>query len=357
MNTTENQNDPYAHLKQAWEDGRRIRYKTVDGGWSPWVQKGSGIVLSWVNAPSGYEIEPLPADKWAKEKTAHAQGKGIEYKMLGGYWMEATRPSWSNDGTVEFRIAPDLAPTYHTTAVVEQRREEAAAINASMNPAPAGKLSDEELGEIGAKAGVQWYNKHGPHGQTLLYLAEDGTGGYAKDADPRTAIARAVREAVEKEQAEEIAQLTAELSTVNAERAETRVIRSEMIKAQAELAKANAELERLRWRPVSVKPTEADADTYLQVVVSYVGREMEWGGFYAIETWPWAGDDVACWRPFCPPPAPTAEEVERERFEKACAQYGLSFTRDEGGNYRDSRTLVLFDVWQAARAAKEGEKV
>jgi hypothetical protein len=55
-------------------------------------------------------------------------------------------------------------------------------------------------------------------------------------------------------------------------------------------------------------------------------------------------------------PAPSAEEVERERFEKSCAQYGLSFTRDEGGNYRDSRTLVLFDVWQAARAAKEGEK-
>ena len=160
--------------------------------------------------------------------------------------------------------------TYHTPNVVQQRREEAAAINAAMNPAPAlpagvginpapyaGKMSDEQLGELGAKA----------------------CGLYCYIGDNRTtAFARAVREAMEKEQAEEIraltaqkqaykeraeskhgcwmqelnrvsaaeeeiARLTAEVQSLNESyRVAGRVVRE----VQAELVKANAELERLR---------------------------------------------------------------------------------------------------------------
>jgi len=157
--------------------------------------------------------------------------------------------------------------TYHTPNVVQQRREEAAAINAAMNPAPAlpagvginpapyaGKMSDEQLGELGAKA----------------------CGLYCYIGDNRTtAFARAVREAVEKEQAEEIRALTAQKQAYK-ERAESkhgcwmqelnraeeeitrltaevqslnesyRVAGRVVREVQAELVKANAELERLR---------------------------------------------------------------------------------------------------------------
>lgn len=91
--------------------------------------------------------------------------------------------------------------TYHTTAVVQQRREEAAAINAAMNPAPAGKLTDEQLANAAAESCLKYMTA-----ETRIecdYAAES----FAKHQPARAAFARAVREAVEAKQAEEITSL------------------------------------------------------------------------------------------------------------------------------------------------------
>jgi len=174
-----------------------------------------------------------PADKWAAEKAAHALGKRIETRWMHDgdwtHWVTCKRHSstWHSEYTSqEYRIAQD--------------------------PAPAGK-TDEQLGEIGkaaAKCTVHW-------------------------SQINTAFAAAVREAVEKEQAEEIRALTAQKQAYK-ERAESkhgcwmqelnraeeeitrltaevqslnesyRVAGRVVREVQAELVKANAELERLR---------------------------------------------------------------------------------------------------------------
>jgi hypothetical protein len=85
--------------------------------------------------------------------------------------------------------------------------------------------------------------------------------------------------------------------------------------AGVELAKANAELERLRWRSVEVKPTTEDAD--------------------------WKG-------PFCPPPAPTAEEVSRAKFNT-----WYDARCKDPSKHKTALREAMFDSWQAARASKE----
>lgn len=139
----------------------------------------------------------------------------------------------------------------------------------------------------------------------------------------------------------------------NFDRTRKALVESQLLQlaTQKALAKANAELVRLRWRPVRVKPTEADADSAGRITTTSKRGEA----------WqvPWhtnlEGTLATHWRPFCPPPIPTAEEKERAEFEKACVQFDVSFTRDIGGNYRDSRTLVLFEVWMLSRASAESK--
>lgn len=379
--------DPYAHLKLAWANKRRIRTRRKGSdGWSEWNQPGD-VVFYWNLPPECYEIEPLPADKWAAEKAAHAQGKRIEVRPIGhadDQWAVCNhQPMWVEH--CEYRIAPD--------------------------PAPAGKLTDVQLGEIGAKAAKQHVNSN-------LMAVGETCWQWENHKSARTAFAAAVREAVEKEQTEEIARLTAIIEqaiemvntpgttkgnlpqAINAkimqcdefhdatlkklDAAKTEIerlkgeyssllqaykkleateqktrdaydramtdcvtLRAEHNALTAEFAKANAELERLRWHSVEVKPTREDADPEGYVLVC--GVDSKCRGIHDIRH-PFGSHD-SHWMPFpSPPPAPTAEEVERADFEKACAQFDVSFTRDEGGNYRDSRTLVLFDVWQLARA-------
>ncbi len=142
-----------------------------------------------------------PADKWAAEKAAYAQGKRIECRYRSVQekpWETTLIPSWLDE--FEYRIAPYPAQTYHTHTVVQQRREEAAAINAAMNPAPAGKLTDEQLAEIYQNTTAA------SHVGQSVYKWDELTQDHR---DARIQGIRAVREAVEKEQAEEIAQLTA----------------------------------------------------------------------------------------------------------------------------------------------------
>ena len=175
--------------------------------------------------------------------------------------------------------------TYHTPNVVQQRREEAAAINAAMNPAPAlpagvginpapyaGKMSDEQLGELGAKAcGLYCYigdnrttafaravreamdkeyeaeleklkNEHTMEFIQLNHALPISRDGGLKIIDHAIATVNDLTAEVAKHD-EEITRLTAEVQSLNESyRVAGRVVRE----VQAELVKANAELERLR---------------------------------------------------------------------------------------------------------------
>lgn len=322
MNTAENQNDPYAHLKQALEDGRRIRVRRDHTDpWSKWCKKGD-VTFHWNVPVDHYEIEPLPANKWAAEKAAHAQGKRIERREGNQDWQRCLDPQWFYQ--CEYRIAPD--------------------------PAPAGKLTDEQLAE---KARAEVLSLKGAICSIAAWTTLPGS--------ILNIFARAVREAVEKEQAEETARLTAErdLNQQHYHNAmdELRTKRRTSHELQAELAKANAELERLRWRSVEVKPTQEDADPQGQVeIFLQAGTSSR----FNIVNFPWNGWQVIWWRPFCPPPAPTAEEVERERFEAAYLENYPAGMPDlqlsEDGEYRTPSVRCGFKMWQAARAAKEVEK-
>jgi len=389
MNTAENQNDPYAHLKQALEDGRRIRVRRDHTDpWSKWCKKGD-VTFHWNVPVDHYEIEPLPANKWAAEKAAHAQGKRIERREGNQDWQRCLDPQWFYQ--CEYRIAPD--------------------------PAPAGKLTDEQLAE---KARAEVLSLKGAICSIAAWSTLPGS--------ILNIFARAVREAVEKEQAEEIARLTAIIEqaiemvntpgttkgnlpqAINAkimqrdefhdatlkklDAAKTEIerlkcayssllqaykkleateqktrdaydramtdcvtLRAEHNALTAEFAKANAELERLRWRSPEIRPQPGDADKY-----SMVNVDLGEGAIsnFNINKWPWESYNIKAWRPFCPPPAPTAEEVERERFEAAYLENYPAGMPDlqlsEDGEYRTPSVRCGFKMWQAARAAKEGEK-
>lgn len=339
-------------------------------------------------------VEPLPADKWAAEKAAHAQGKAIEQRTKKedsgewGEWLPVSFPMWKTVSWSEYRIAPD--------------------------PAPAGKLTDEQLGYDASFKALQ------AHGVTMVSLSKSEPT-FELDAKIRTTIARAVREAVEKEtpwgannetkeqwmarwrkkyesvenglteqleleqalknsalanqaacceilvkKAEEIARLTAELD----ERRHVMAmivrrighglhglshteIEPAVVKIVEELAKANAELERLRWISRDILPArdDADANGYVNCLKRDGNTCMQkiGGDFH---------ESIAFWRPFCPPPAPTAEEVERERFEiwAATSSFGHDLTRTPCGKYYNSvLTCEAWELWQAARASKEGK--
>lgn len=111
-----------------------------------------------------------------------------------------------------------------------------------------------------------------------------------------------------------------------------------------------------------MKPTREDADEGGFVTVLRADKLtaiVQWdaNGFNPDFDWRQISQSLRYtkWRAAALPPAPTAEEKERAEFEKACVQFDVSFTRDIGGNYRDSRTLVLFEVWMLARASAESK--
>jgi len=424
MNTTENQNDIYAHL--------RLEYlRSLCGGYEPHCAGWTRQML-----PDGYR--PL-----AKGEVIQNGVDEIYYEFATPKWHKCSSPEGTSamptmqhrrtKRPIEYHIAPDPAPTYHTPNVVQQRREEAAAINTAMNPAPAGKLSDKELGVIGAKEASNWLKERA---HTFSMVVNDSSAWWGQDAPARTAFARAVREAVEKEQTEEIARLTAiieqaiemvntpgttkdnlpqainakimqrdefhdatlkrldvakaEISRLKTEyesllkvyknadegarnmhselkrlQSASRMCTADMDALKDQLAKANAELERLRWRSVEVKPTREDGDRDGKVTVIHKDGVMyEWHWNMAFH------ENHRAWRPFCPPPALSAEEVERERFEKAyreewerCEGQDSKwkfdprvFTRDDQGRYIAQGVEPSWRMWKLARAAKEGEK-
>lgn len=353
----------------------------------------------------------IAQDKLRPLTTEEKNATGLSEESLAG--ALTTGPLDDSLAANELRHAFKDAP-FITEATMEALRQ-------ASSPAPAGKLTDEQLGEIGAKAAYDAGNKVG----WLLYVHDGmpgmliGRNAWRGDAPAREAFARAVREAVEKEraeeiraltsqkqaykeraeskhgcwmqelekttaQAEEIARLTAELEifkkirdgrielqakyddlqvtmdsvTMNANWSIERMKEAQdelaslqknydierncsgermtqILELQRELSqanerveakqaayqrcaglleeerlknvKANAELERLRWRSVEVKPTREDADVDGDIMV----YNATTGEIYNLD---WQSEFKACvthWRPACPPPAPTAEEVEK----------------------------------------------
>lgn len=361
--------DPYAHLKLAWANKRRIRTRRKGSdGWSEWNQPGD-VVFYWNLPPECYEIEPLPADKWAKEKAAHAQGKRIEVRPIGhadDQWAVCNhQPMWVEH--CEYRIAPDPAPAGKLSdelpdiddvtsncCTMEEAREMMLAAFAKV-----GAKQAEEIARLTAiiEQAIEMVNTPGTTKDNLpnainakIMQRDEFHDATLKKLDAaKTEIERLKGEYSSLLQAYKKLEATEQKTRDAYDRAMTDCVtlRAEHNALTAEFAKANAELERLRWRSPEIRPQPGDADKY-----SMVNVDLGEGAIsnFNINKWPWEMYNIKAWRPFCPPPALTAEEKERAEFEKACAQFDVSFTRDEGGNYRDSRTLVLFDVWQLARA-------
>lgn len=282
----------------------------------------------------------------------------------------------SGNHVKEYRIAPDTAP--------------------------AGKLTDEQLGEIGGKAchlhgwlspsratsfacavreavekGTPW----GAVGQTqeewlhstseLGRMAHERFVGEIARLTAELEIFKKIRDGRMELQAKyDDLQVTMDSVTMNANWSIER-----MKEAQAELAKANAELERytkecgalivehsklqaelerLRWRPVSVKPTREDADTADRITVLCKNGKMQRVPLDAMGFRPdfdWSksddGEQFMFWRPTCPPPAPTAEEKERAEFEK----WFKETTEKEG--FSKNFGQIAFEAWKAALASIE----
>ena len=377
------------------------------------------------NALSIPAVEVVPAEKWAKEKAAHAQGRKIESRTPSGSWGLSKEPQWLSG--IEYRIAPE-------------------------QPAQPGKLTDADLGETGTKAVAEWMAK---------------MSGPISEGNPQAIFAHAVRKAVEKEQGEEIrevcstvAKQCAEIARlmVELEQAQAMVgvykgncesktaeftalesryremtdllqecvqkhkifgrgkidrlvvdavdrltedrkglaieldnTRERLVKAEkkaeskhgfwmqelskamalekqlvealpwretaekwrdqcqsteAQLATVTAERDRLQWRPVSEKPTLDDAGKDDRLLKLHNGVAM----FASIKNL----DGASHWMPCPPPPALTAEEVERERFEKWAQDKPHLALNRSGCIYGSSATQNAWDAWKAARASKEG---
>jgi hypothetical protein len=135
------------------------------------------------------------------------------------------------------------------------------------------------------------------------------------------------------------------------------VAAEELTAAKAKLAAAEARLALLEWRPVSVKPTKRDADAAGRITILYSnGATSAWSASWSAEVkFP---DGTTHWRPFCPPPAPSAEDVSRAEFERTAIKEGLSLERSTASphDYAHETTDLPWRIWQAARASKEESK-
>jgi len=313
--------DPYAHLKLAWANNRRIRTRRKGSdGWSEWNQPGD-VVFYWNLPPECYEIEPLHADKWAAEKAAHAQGKRIEVRPIGhadDQWAVCNhQPMWVEH--CEYRIAPD--------------------------PAPAGKLTDVQLGEIGAKAAKQHVNSN-------LMAVGETCWQWENHKSARTAFAAAVREAVEKEQTEEIARLTAELEIF-------KKIRDSKLELQSKYDDLQVTMDSVtmnaNWSIERMKEAEHKLATIEVRLGEIAALPQKWRSRPAVMSWNPAIDCIFELEAALLP-RPTAEAVSKADFERFARGEGYSLAKNAKDEFRDTAAIHGWKLWQAARAAKEGEK-
>lgn len=266
--------DPYAELKAAWDAGRRIRisdeiYPTR------WYSKSDGASLNWDCPPEDYEIEPLPADKWAAEKEiARLTAELKEEKFVCNEQSEMLGCQSKRNADLAAELA-SLQKSYE----VERH------------------CSGERMAQI-------------------LELKR------------------------------EVERVTAErdLNQIHYNNAmdELQTKRRQCDHYRTQLAAVTAERDRLTPRLISMRPTAADANNDSRVLLLGDGNSAH---LAKITDW----DQVhSSWRRWLPLNLAsygiqTAEEVERERFEKWW---------NSSENFSASKP-VAWHVWQAARAAKE----
>ncbi len=266
--------------------------------------------------------EPLPADPLAEVKAAHARGEKIQKqdRILGGQWHDDPDPNWHPGWN--WRVVP-------------------------VQPAPSGKLSDEQLGEIGAKAAA---GKLHVQMNTFCMVVSERSAFWDGDKDARAAFAAAVAAEVRKEYEKTMASLS---EIVVNEQTQKHQALADVANLRAENAKQAERLAALEWRPVSVKPTREDADKHGFVEVLWLGDDQtNCIDLYAVSMWPWGNDNVTHWRTVSPPPAPTAAETERAEFEQAAMVKNLNVDRYPDGGYMIPAVTMMWEGWQA-RAAKE----
>ncbi len=348
--------DPYAELKAARAAGKIIQWNTSTG-WANHIYPGEEDPM-WIHPAKDYRVKPeAPAEPWAKEEAAHARGERIQARPKGSPngWWDCVGPMWHEDQ--EYRIAP--------------------------TPVPAGKLTDAELGEIGAKAAQK--SVAASYRVFAKTIHVDPSSPYWQtDAPARAAFAAAVSAEVRKECEEAVkqnfnmvtqeadrwekryneqtataaaiakerddlrAEITAKDSEIANQTKEYGALIVEHAKLQKELAAKDARLAALEWRDVNVKPTREDADE-LGHIECLDGRPRIF-----LRHW----DDmigVKMWRPFYPnAPRPAAEEKERREFEETMQRtfeggWLHSFEKTPTGEYYVHESQVGFRVWQAAR--------
>jgi hypothetical protein len=222
--------------------------------------------------------------------------------------------------------------------------------------------TNKELGEIGARAaqGVQ------SESEIIIDPASRYWTAYQPE---REAFAAAVAEEVRKEYpadwskdssletwfpitAQELTDLRSQLESAVQQIKDARV---NLAACEQELEEKTARLAQLEWRPTSVKPTREDADRDGNIeTVTPDGRVL----IRRHDTWPWpinstTAHKVTHWRAVPPPPAPTAEEAERAKFETWAKSQAYNLHRQPSGVYTSDCTASAWVAWQAASASKE----
>lgn len=291
------------------------------------------------NCHHHYEIEPLPADKWTAEKAAHARGEKIESRLKGSQngWWHCVVPAWHED--TEYRIAPAQSaagkPTneeFRLQELAQAYAEEITTLRAEVakQAEEIARLKNDIEGQIQDKIAMhQALEKAGlmPDDATVLGAVlrlVEATGAAQKQiADAMYWNGKHAQKG--KELADEVSVLTGKLQV-----------------ERAFNATKDAEIARLSWRPVSVKPTEADADREGFVFIMggrFTARlhYLEWGNLPSMFTH---------WRPFSLPPAPTVQD-EME----AAYQASLKETWMDASQWNSKEAFEK--GWQAVRTSKE----
>jgi len=219
----------------------------------------------------------------------------------------------------------------------------------------------KELADIGAKAALAEMKKHEDFSTSLFLSPRYCKKHYQSDRPAREAFAAAVAEKVreeyaatpkeggviyEKDMPAALTQLAQEVATLRAEIARKDEEIAQQTKEYGALvvkhAETQAELARYKPRPVSVKPTKADASETGKVTLigpAGVLGQVRWTPWDEIhESWShWLPGNLAAYGLELTP-----EEQSRAEFEVFYKDYNV--TKDPKG--------FAFDVWQAARAGK-----
>ena len=212
------------------------------------------------------------------------------------------------------------------------------------------RLSDEELGEIGARAANKAMVEDSDRSGALT-VDEMRRAEYAGDKSGRTAFAAAVAAEVRRETPWGVnGESQEEWMTRQREKASAQ--EKEVETLRAELAKRDERLALLMPKPCSVKPSEDDGDSERRVFMLWSDGSS---GLFELESVRpsddafWLPGNLARIAPELLPKVETPEEIERREFEAWWKK------ESENVEYPISHQVIAEKAWQAARAGKEGK--